>query len=383
LQSITEKRPEVTEAWLLLAQIALQEAEPAEAIDLALRGLVHNPNDRNLLLLKARAEAARSPELALPTMRALWELDPNDTDIVVLLAEAYMAAGKYDDAINLLRNQPVSPDGSQQRKIDLALASSLYKNGNKIDSERIFEDLYESEPNDSRPLLVQVRLFRDDKLWSQLREKALAWCEKYPGDIETVVFIVNELAGVKEYEGKKITEELLRCVLKQDENSVVAMMRLGVLLQTSGRSTEAQTLYERVLRLQPDNLVAVNNLAWILCEEQNRPQEALELAQRGLAKEPDYVDLIDTRGMAYYRLGRYNEALQDFNRCIRLYPTRSPAAISSYFHLGRCLADLGQKKQSIEQLNKALELNRELGALGGEDVSEAHQLLEKLSSGGN
>jgi tetratricopeptide (TPR) repeat protein len=383
LQSITEKHPEVTKAWALLAQVSLQEGKPAAALDVALRGLVHSPNDKSLLLLKARAEAARSPELALPTMKALWELDQNNIDTLVSLAEVYMAAGEYDDAVNLLRQQPVPADTSNQRKIKLALASALYKNGVKTESEQIFKELSESEPNDPRPLVARIRLLRDDKLWSQLREKAVNWCERNPGRVETAIFIVNELAGQEENEGSRIAEELLRCVLKQNEKSTAAMVRLGMLLQTTGRSLEASKLYEQVLELQRDNLVAINNLAWILCEELNRPQDALELTQRGLAKAPDYIDLIDTRGMAYYRLGRYDEAINDFNRCIRLYPNRAPAIAASYFHLGRCLASTGEKSKAVEHLNKALDLNKELGALNGVEIMEVNRLLAQLLNGEN
>jgi tetratricopeptide (TPR) repeat protein len=383
LQSITEEQPEVGDTWTLLAQIALQEEKPARAIDVALRGLVRRPNDRSLLMLKARAEAARSPELALPTMRALWELDPNNAETAVSLAEAYMAAGQYGNAVNLLTNQSVPTDASQQRKITLALAAALYKNGSKAESQEMLKGLRESEPNDPRPLLVQVRLLRDDKLWSQLKELLTAWCEEHFSETQAVVFIADELAGAKDSDGRQIAEELLRCVLRRDANSVVAMTRLGVLLQATGRSTEAITLYQRVLEQQADNLVAINNLAWILCEEQRRPNEALELAERGLAKAPDYIDLIDTRGMAFYRLGQYEKAVRDFERCVHLYPSRAPGIVASYFHLGRCLADLGEKAKAVEQLNKALELNKELGGLGGADLAETHRLLEQLAGGGN
>ncbi len=383
LQAITEKQPEVVDAWVLLAQIALQDGKPAKAIDIALRGLVHRPNDKTLLLLKARGEAARSPSLALPTLRALWELEPNDTDVIISLADAYVTVGEYDNAVNLLGKQPASADASQKRRIKLALAMAMYKNGSKTESEEILRELRESEPNDPRPLLAQIRLLKDDKLWSQLREKTAAWCEEHPGETGTTIFIVDELAGVKDNEGKQIAEELLRCVLNRDANSTVLTNRLGVLLQTSGRSAEAAKLYERVLELQADNLIAINNLAWILCEEQGRPKEAIELAERGLAKAPDYVDLIDTRGMAYYRLRQYDKAVQDFKKCVRLYPSQVPAIVTSYFHLGRCLADLGEKAQAIEQLNKALELNKELGGLGNADIAEAHRLLVQLSGGGN
>ncbi len=383
LQSITEKHPEVGQAWVLLAQIALQEAKPAKVIDVALRGLVHRPDDKSLLLLKARGEAARSPRLALPTLRALLELDPNDIDAVVSLAEAYVAADKYNDAVNLLSRQLASSaDASQQRRIELALATALYNSGSKTEAEEMLQGLYDSEPNDPRPLLAQVRLLRDDKLWSRLRQKVTIWREGHPSEIRTTILIVGELAGAKDSEAGQIAEDLLRGVLSRDAGSVLAMMQLGMLLQAAGRSAEAVTLYERVLELQPDSSVAINNLAWILCEEQGQCQRALELARRGLEKAPDYVDLIDTRGVAYYHLGQFDKAAKDFTECIGLYPTGTPSLAASHFHLARALAQLGQKQQAVENLRKSMQLNSESPALGAEDLTEAQRLLEQLSGGG-
>jgi tetratricopeptide (TPR) repeat protein len=380
LQSITEKQPEVGNAWALLAQISLQEGKPAKAIDSCLRGLVHRPNDKTLLLLKARGEAARSPGLALPTLRALWELDPNDTETTVSLAEGYVAAGQYADAVNLLQKQaalsrvetPASRDDLQQRRIMLALAMALYKNGSKTESEEMLRGLYESDPNDPRALLAQIQLMRDDKLWDKLRQKVTAWCDEHSSQTSTAIYIVDELARVNNSESTQIAEELLRCVLKREADSPVIMFRLGILLQSSGRPAEAAAVYQRVLELQPDNLIAINNLAWILCEEQKRPQEAVELAQRGLTKAPDY-----------YRLGQLDKAVQDFKRCIRLYPGNTQGIVASYFHLGRCLAGLGEKMEAIGQLNKALELEKELGGLDGPDLAEARKLLTQLTGGGN
>jgi tetratricopeptide (TPR) repeat protein len=381
LQSITESRPQVADAWALLARAALQEGKSAKAIDACLRGLVHSPNDKTLLLLKAEAEAASSPELALPTMKALWELDTNNIETAVSLAELYIAAGQYDNAINLLGKQPVSANASQQRKINLALAVALHKNGSKSESDEIIKGLSESGPNDVRLLLTRLRLLRDDKSWPRLKEIVDDWCEKNFSQTQTAVYIFDELSRSKEVEGRQMAEEFSRCVLKNDENSAVLMMRLGTLLQASGRTSEAAVLYKRVLDKQADDLIAINNLAWILCEDQKNPQEALELAQRGLKKAPEYVDLLDTRGRAFDRLGRFGDAAEDFKKCVSLYPAGAPGRVSSHFHLGRSLADLGEKNQAIEQLNRAIELNKEVGALDGSDLAEAHKLLEKLTGG--
>ncbi len=54
---------------------------------------------------QARAEAAGSPVLAIPTLEVLHNLDPNDVRAALLLADTYMRAGEPKKAMALLRKQ--------------------------------------------------------------------------------------------------------------------------------------------------------------------------------------------------------------------------------------------------------------------------------------
>jgi len=388
LQKITEDHPKTSQAWALLGELLLRQRQSGKALDIALRGLAHTPNDKRLLLLKARAEAARSPLLAIPTLKLLCEMEPNDVNSAVLLAGTYVAASAPERAVNLLKTQLVSCSGTpDERKVNIALAQALHKNGNKADAQKIFDSLSLSAPDDPGPLFAQVGLLRDDKLWSRLNQKVVDWCQNHPKDTYTPVAIAANLAATEDSQAQKVAEDLFRRILDRDPNSLPAMGSLAMLLQKmTGRpaesaAAEAAVLYQRILKLQPDNIVAINNLAWTLCEEQGKHQQALELARRGLKIAPQYVDLIDTRGVAYYRLGQLDKAIQDFTKCLKLYPRGTPAATATYFHLGRALAELGQKEEAIEKLNKALELNAEFGGLSASDVAETQRLLEKLSQG--
>jgi len=383
LQDITEEHPAVAQAWVLLGEIFLRRAEPAKAIDAAMRGLVHQRNDKFLLLLKARAEAARSPSLAIPTFKSLRELDPNDVDIAVQLAMTYIAADESEKAVNLLEEQLIScKDNVQERRVNTALAVALYKNGNKTDAQKKFDSLLQFKPDDSAPLLAQAQLLLEDELWSQLNQSVTHWCENNPDDVNTPITIAGRLAATENNQAKEVAESLLRGVLGRHPDNLAAMSRLAMLLQIAGRNTESAKLYEKILELSPDNVIAMNNLAWIMCEERNNYQEALELAQRGLKIAPQYIDLIDTRGMVYYRLGEFDKAIQDFSECIRLYPSGVPAAVASRFHLGRAFAKLGQTNKAIEYLNQALDLHRRIGGLSTADLTEAQRLLEQLQGGG-
>jgi tetratricopeptide (TPR) repeat protein len=185
----------------------------------------------------------------------------------------------------------------------------------------------------------------------------------------------------KDSQARKTAEDILQMMLKDNSDSIEAMSTLAILLQISGRPEESSTLYQRILKLDPDNIISMNNLAWIMSEVQGKHQEALDLAQRGLKIAPNYYDLIDTRGVIYYRLGEFDKAIRDFTECIKLYPDITPSSIGTRFYLARAFAKLGQKGKAIQYLKEALELNSPNGGLSTADLAEAQSLLKKLQEG--
>ena len=381
LQKITEQQPEISEAWVLLGEIAINQGRPDKAMEAALGGLANGPNDKNLLLLKARAEAERSPILAIPTLRRLHEMDPGDLNVAMLMANTYIKADEPEKAVSLLREQLSVCDVSVRGKCTTALAVALYKSGNKAEAQKEFDSLLESEPNDPGPLLAQVQLLKDDKAWDELNRRIVDWYAKHPEDSRTTVSVARDLMLVKDSQARKTAEEILRTILKDNSDSIEAMSVLAILLQISGRPEESSTLYQRIIELDPDNIISMNNLAWIMSEVQGKHQEALDLAQRGLKIAPKYYDLIDTRGVIYYRLGEFDKAVLDFTKCLKLYPDITPSSIGTRFYLARAFAQLGQKGKAIQYLKEAFELNSPNGGLSTADLNEAQSLLKKLQEG--
>jgi tetratricopeptide (TPR) repeat protein len=153
---------------------------------------------------------------------------------------------------------------------------------------------------------------------------------------------------------------------------------LGQALQKAGRVPEAAEVYRKMVDLDPRNVTAMNNLAWILCEDQANPQEALALANRGVEIALDYLDLLDTRGVVCYRLGRFDKAVEDLTRCVDRYPAGAPAGVGSRFHLARAYAKLNRKGDALRLLNDALDLQKSIGGLSPQDQTEAQQLLDEL-----
>jgi pentatricopeptide repeat protein len=382
LRSITEEKPSEREAWILLGEILLRyEQEPSDAIGIALKGLAYNHNDKALLMLKARGEAILSPTSAIVTLRGLLEQEPNNIDAALMLGETFLTIGQPQNAVAFLRKQlPVYGGTPYERDTNMLLAKALYKSGEKNNAEEILNTLYMTDANDPRVLLTHIRLLKDDKLWDQIRQKVAIWYQRHPENKRAVVTIAGELVASGNEQAGIAAEDILNLILKDDPASTEALGVLGMLFSSRGQSSQATSIYQRLLELMPDNVITMNNLAWILCG-QGQYEHALELAQKGLKIAPNYTDLLDTRGLIYSQMGNVQEAISDFNRCIELYLPNATSRTASYFHLAKAFYKLQEKAKAVDILKQAIKLNEKIGGLSPAELTEGRNLLEEMSRG--
>jgi tetratricopeptide (TPR) repeat protein len=93
---------------------------------------------------------------------------------------------------------------------------------------------------------------------------------------------------------------------------------LGILEDSSGRSTEAEASYRKALELDPDAAIAANNLAWLLCEKQGNLDEALRLATSAVSSNPTTAGFYDTLGWVYFKKGLSSPAVEQLKRAVAL-----------------------------------------------------------------
>ncbi|MCU0914620.1 MAG: tetratricopeptide repeat protein [Planctomycetes bacterium] len=360
LREITASQPVLAEAWQLLAQLELSQEDPTKAMDVALRGLTHNEGNGPLLLLKARAEKIRSPAMAVLTLKGLLEQYPGNVEVLVDLADAYARAGRTQQAVDVLREKLPNFEGDARRRCEIAHAEALYANGQRDEARTLFETLMQAEPNDPTPTMTLAQQLRRERRWTEMNQLVRRWLVAHPKDADVATTIARVLAATGDKQALLVGEDILRMTLEHNPRSMSSLMLLSMMMQDAGRSEEAARLNRQILEIDPNNVVALNNLAWLLCDGENSTsqyQEALTLAQKGLKLVPDYVDLLDTRGYAYYRLGDFDQAHADFTRCIELYPTNSPLGATPRYHLAMTYAAMKRRVEATEQLRMALDSN--------------------------
>src|SRR5207253_903230 len=105
------------------------------------------------------------------------------------------------------------------------------------------------------------------------------------------------------------------------------LLQLADLRDLEGRLPEAEALYRQVLDRQPRNVVALNNLSWMLAQKPDRSAEALPLIDRAIETSGPVAELLDTRSTVYLALGRGDRAVADLEAATQDAPTAT-----RYFH---------------------------------------------------
>ena len=128
-------------------------------------------------------------------------------------------------------------------------------------------------------------------------------------------------------------------------------------MEAQGQMDRAIESYRKALSLNGNDVVSLNNLAWILLETKNRPDEALPLATKADQLAPRSGEVADTLGWVQYRRGAYVEAEKTLNRALERLPNNAQVQ----YHLGMTFAKLGKRNDAVSSLRRAAQLDPKLG----------------------
>lgn len=106
----------------------------------------------------------------------------------------------------------------------------------------------------------------------------------------------------------------------------------------------------RAVELQPNQATVLNYLGYSWAERGVNLDRAVELIRQALALDPDDGNIVDSLGWAFYRQGRYADAVRELERAIELKPMN--AVIND--HLGDAYWAVGRRHEARVQWRRAL-----------------------------
>lgn len=114
---------------------------------------------------------------------------------------------------------------------------------------------------------------------------------------------------------------------------------------------QAEEWLEQVLDEYPDDISAKNDLGYLWADQGKNLDRALQMVQDAVAAEPENAAYRDSLGWAFYRLGRYDEAVVELKKAAEV---DEPDGVILE-HLGDAYQAAGQAELARETWRRALE----------------------------
>ena len=150
----------------------------------------------------------------------------------------------------------------------------------------------------------------------------------------------------------------LKSIISADEGNPTARLWLGIMEEKLGDRNAAIDLYRKVTQANPNSAEAWNNLAYLLAEFGNKPDEALKYAEKAVELVPEDPAYCDTLGWVLYRKGVYASAIPYLERA-SAHQAGKDRVIWKY-HLAMAYAKAGDVTRGRTTLEGALKLNPNL-----------------------
>jgi putative PEP-CTERM system TPR-repeat lipoprotein len=305
--------------------------EPASAVRTFDQILQKRPDDPRIHYLKGGAQwktdnlgaARRSFERAV-------ELKADFVDARVALASVLVAADDYQDALDVARGlQTDYPD----QALGFRIAGTVQMAArNPQDAIAPFQKAL-----DLAPSAAMVR---------QLAE-AYSRADRTPDAIA-----------------------LLEDWSRRQPDDLGSQAMLAMLLHGEGMADEALPIYERLYAAGQNNMLILNNLAWILHERGDA--RALEIAGKAYELDPNRPEVADTYGWILFKTGQRDKGLSILQQAHLAYPTQTEIA----YHTAVALSDSGRSSEAMPILRR---LVREHPSSA--EADDAQALLDKLGGG--
>jgi len=146
----------------------------------------------------------------------------------------------------------------------------------------------------------------------------------------------------------------LSTVVVSHPESVPGQLFFAQLEEVSGKLEAAAEHYHKALALDSGNALALNNLAYLLANNQ-QPDEGLKYAQQAKQLAPDSPAVDDTLGWIYYQKGMYSLAVTQFRSAVS-----KGATARRQYHLAMACLRVGDENQGRQALEAALRADPKL-----------------------
>ena len=319
-------------------------------------------------------------------------LDPTNLEVRFNEVNILEAENKTQDAIQLLKDIVSSTAkrnyNTAERSNRIALLERLGQLQRSLDQTDAAVDTYRQMIDLNNELAPRVEAeiietYRGGREYSKAQQEAEAAGKKYPDDRVLRITRDNLMADMgkvdeaasdikKMLDGKNDRETYLSLaevydkgrkfddvakaldaadkLSQSDDEKKDIWFRRGAMYERMKKTEQAEAEFRKVLKVDPDSSAALNYLGYMLADRNLRLQEALDLINKAIEKDPGNGAYLDSLGWVYYRLGRLDEAEAN----LRMALEKTPRDPTVHDHMAEVLMKESKVKEAIAQWQVSL-----------------------------
>ena len=343
-REVIKKRPRYLPAILAMAQMSLERQDYVQALQYAGDALSVNPRLAEARLVRGTALLGTQKYTEARTELTALETDyPQNIDVQFQLAAVDLGEKKFPQAEARLQKlyekdkfralAGLVESYRLQGQMDKAISRLTVELGKSPNTAAIHFLLAETALRAAKYDVAleqyqQLQLLTPRSPQVRMRLGALY---QQKGDINKAIASIQEAQALAP--GDPATAGALADVYRM-----------------AGRNAEAMAYYRRALVLDPQNVNAMNNLAYTLLDSGGAPDEAQKLAEQAVQKAPKNPNFADTLGMVYLKKNLDDSAMQVFGGLTQRFPDNPVFR----YHYALALTLKGQKVKARTELEAAL-----------------------------
>lgn len=349
LAKLIEAAPDKPEAKLRLARVYMAENDSSAAMSEVDSVLASNPSNVSAWIIKTDILAAlRDNDALREAIEGLKSAAPKHPEGYFRMGRYLRASGDIAAAVQEYERGYALAQGEAKTAMLTEIINTQISAGMADQALARLDEILRDEPDNKTvgELIGVVHLARKDHaaaeiaFTKQIRANpkktsaylGLAAAREQQGDLDGTIAAFQQGLGI----------------LKDD---ISLQMGIAAAHERQKDYDSAIQVYESVLIKNPENLVAVNNLASLLVDHHSDEQSlrrAKQLAQKLEAVQQPAIR--DTLGWVHYHAGEYDEAIQILEGVVNAMPD---IGIFRY-HLGMAYAKAGNKAKAKDHLSAAL-----------------------------
>lgn len=340
------------EAWLRqsLIQYHLRRQDFKQALSAAQDAASALPGNTEIQLELGRAQAAAGDHnQAIKTFAGLALKQPQSLAALLGLADAYIATKAYSDAFEAVKRAvQLAPDSmavaQRAAKLDLqaghpdaavARARALQKGPQAFEALVMEGDLEASRKNWAAAESAYRKALKLEPTASYAAQRVFATLRAADRSAQAEQF-------AEDWEAGHATDPLF------------PFFRAGVAIADKAYA-KAETQLRKVLKIEPDNAMSLNNLAWVLAAQ--KQAGAIELAERAVQLGPNQTLFLDTLAYAQAAQAQIDQAIETQQRALSLEPANPDLSLG----LARLYLQAGKSSKAREALRELVKLGERYG----------------------